>query len=149
MPPHLPACADRRGDHRVGRERRYPSDEVRLARAEPRHQVPGFAKIGGAPRGPFALAADGVRLLEQRGETERVEVDGAVDNTKRGEETADPRLSGQRQPLVGPAPPGCAERRDRQQDVAERPGMDDEGQRRSSASAASWRRPFVASAVPV
>jgi hypothetical protein len=111
--------------------------------------VPGFAKIGGAPRGPFALASDVGRLLEQRGETERVEVDGTVDDTERGEETADPRLSGQREPLVGPAPPGCAERRDRQQDVAQRPGMDDEGQRRSSASAASWRRPFVASAVPV
>lgn len=122
---------------------------MRLARAEPRHQVPGFAKIGGAPRGPFALASDVGRLLEQRGETERVEVDGAVDDTERGEQTADPRLSGQREPLVGPAPPGCAERRDRQQDVAQRPGMDDEGQRRSSASAASWRRPFVASAVPV
>lgn len=111
--------------------------------------MPGFAKIGGASGGPFALASGVGRLLEQRGETKRVEVDGAVDDTERGEETADPRLSGQREPLVGPAPPSCAERRDRQQDVAQRPGMDDEGQRRSSASAASWRRPFVASAVPV
>src|SRR6185503_21005347 len=109
MAPHLAACADRRGDHRVGYERREPAGEVRLARAEPRHQVPGFAKIGGAPRGPFALASDVGRLLEQRGETERVEVDGAVDGTERGEQTADPRLSGQREPLVGPAPPGCAE----------------------------------------
>jgi hypothetical protein len=90
-----------------------------------------------------------VRLLEQRGDPERVEVHGAIDDTQRGEETPDLRLSGQRQPLVGPASPDRAERRDRQQNIAERPGMDDEGQRRSSASAASWRRPFVASAVPV
>src|SRR5215470_18432651 len=113
MPPHLAAgAADRRSDHRVGYERRYPSHEVRLARAEPRHQVPGFAKIGGAPRGPRALISDVGRLLEQRAETERVEVDGAVDDTERGEETADPRLRGQHEPLVGPAPPGGAERRD-------------------------------------
>jgi hypothetical protein len=111
--------------------------------------VLGLAKIDGAPRGPFALASDVVRLLEQRGEPERVEVDGPIDDSERGEETTDPRLSSQRETLGGPASPGRAERRDRQQDVAERPGMDDEGQRRSSASAASWRRPFVASAVPV
>lgn len=149
MPPHLSAGADRRRDHRFGHERREPSGEVRLAGAEPRHHVAGLAKIGGAPRGPFAFAADVVRLLEQRGEPERVEVDRAIDDPECGEETADPGLSGKRQPFVGPASPDRAERRDREQDIAKRPGMDDEGQRRSSASAASWRRPFVASAVPV
>ena len=49
---------------------------------------------------------------------------------------------------AGPAQSRCAERRDRQEDVAQRAWMNDEGQRRSGASAASWRRPFVASAVP-
>jgi hypothetical protein len=42
-----------------------------------------------------------------------------------------------------------AERRDGEQDVAQRPGMNDERQGRRSASAASWSRPLVASAVPV
>jgi hypothetical protein len=109
----------------------------------------GLTKIGRAPRGPFDLTAGTVRLLEQRGKPERVEVDGPIDDPERGEETADPRLRRECQPLVGPAPSRRAERRDRQEDVAQRAGMDDERQRRSSASAASWRRPFVASAVPV
>jgi hypothetical protein len=39
-----------------------------------------------------------------------------------------------------------AERRDREQHVSQRARMNREGQGRSSATAASWRRPFVASA---
>src|SRR5262245_2760139 len=149
MPPHLTAGADRRRDHRSGYERPEPSGEVGLAGAEPRHHVPRLTNIGRAPRGPFALQADMLRLLEQRGEPERVEIDEPIDDPKRGEETADSGLRGERQLLAGPESPSGAERRDRQQDVPQRPGMDDEGQRRSSASAASWRRPLVASAVPV
>jgi hypothetical protein len=107
-----------------------------------------LAKVGRAPVGPFGLAADMVRLLEQRGQPERVEVDGPIDDSERGQETANPRLRRESQRLAGPAQSRCAERRDRQEDVAQRAWMNDEGQRRSSASAASWRRPFVASAVP-
>jgi len=150
MPPHLSTVgADRRGDHRSGYEGREPPGEAELAGAEPRHQMSGLTKIGRAAYGPLGLTAGTVRLLEQRGEPERVEVDGPIDDPERGEETADPRLRRECQPLVGPAPARRAERRNRQEDVAERAGMDDERQRRSSASAASWRRPFVASAVPV
>jgi hypothetical protein len=101
---------------------------VALAGAEPRHQMARLAKIGRAPRGPFALAAHWVGLLEERGEPERVEVDGSIDNPERGEEAADPGLSRERQRLVEPAPSRRAERRDGQQDVAQRAGMDDEGQ---------------------
>ena len=110
--------------------------------------MPRLSKVGRAPLGPFGVAADMVGLLEQRGQPERVEVRGPIDDTKRGQETAHPRLRRESQRVVGPAPSRRAERRDRQEDVAQRAGMDDEGQRRSSASAASWRRPFVASAVP-
>jgi hypothetical protein len=111
--------------------------------------VAALAKVGRAPLGPFALALDAIGLLEERGEPERVEVDESIDDLERGEEAADPGLGRNRKRLVGPAPSRRAERRDRQQDIAQRAGMDDEGQRRSNASAASWRRPFVASAVPV
>jgi hypothetical protein len=150
MPPHLLIVrAHRRGDHRVGYERRDPPGEVGLAGAKPRHQVAGLAKVGRALPGPFALAPDGVGLLEERGEPERVEVDGSIDDPERGEEAADPGLCRERKRFVGPAPSRRAERRDGQQGVTQRAGMDDEGQRRSSASAASCRRPFVASAVPV
>jgi hypothetical protein len=149
MPPHRSTVgADRRGDHRSGDEGGEPPGEARLARTEPRHQMSGLTKIGGAPGGPLGLAAESV-LLEQRGKPERVEVDGPIDDPERGEETADPRLRRERQPLAGPPPSRRAERRNRQEDVAQRARMDDERQRRSSASAASWRRPFVASAVPV
>jgi len=110
--------------------------------------MPRPAKVGRARLGPYGLVTEMVRLLEQRGQPERVKVDGPIDDTERGQETADPRLRRERQCVVGPAPPRRAERRDRQEDIAQRAGMDDEGQRRSSASAASWRRPFVASAVP-
>ena len=148
MPPHLTG-PDGRRHQRTRYERREPRDEARLPRAEPRHHLACIAKLGGAPRGPFPLAAETVRLLEQRGEPERVEVDAPIDDAERGEETADPGLRGEHQLGAGPAPSGRAERRDREQDVTQRTRMDDEGQRRSSASAASWRRPFVASAVPV
>jgi hypothetical protein len=42
--------------------------------------------------------------------------------------------------------PQDAKRRDRQKHVAQGAGMNRECQGRSSATAASWRRPFVASA---
>jgi hypothetical protein len=150
MPPHLGTVgANRRRDHRSGYEGPEPPDEVRLARAEPRHDLAGRAKVARAPRGPFGFAVDTARLLEQPGEPERIEVDGAIDDSERGEEAADPGLRRERQRFVAPASSRRAERRDRQEDVAQRARMDDERQRRSSASAASWRRPFVASAVPV
>jgi len=41
-----------------------------------------------------------------------------------------------------------SERRDGEQNVAERSRMDGERQGERSARAASWSRPFVASAVP-
>ena len=150
MPPHLLAVrANGRSDHRFGYERRDPPREVGLAGAKPRHQMAGLAKVGCAPPGPFALAPDGVGLFEEGGEPERVEVDRSIDDPERGEEAADPGLGRERKRFVGPAPSRRAKRRDGQQDVAQRARMEDEGQRRSSASAASWRRPFVASAVPV
>src|SRR5262245_49753802 len=97
----------------------------------------GLAKIGRASPWPIALAPDGVGLLEERGEPQRVEVDGSIDDAERGEQAADPGLGPERKRFVGPAPSRRAERRDGQQDVPQRAGMDDEGQRRSSASAAS------------
>ena len=150
MAPHLLIVrAHRRGDHGFGYERPDPPGEVGLTGAKPRHQVAALTKVGRAPLGPFALTLDAIGLLEERGEPERVEVDESIDDVERGEEAADPGLGRNRKRFVGPAPSRRAERRDRQQDIAQRAGMDDEGQRRSNASAASWRRPFVASAVPV
>ena len=150
MAPHLLIVrAHGRGDHGVGYERLDPPGEVGLPGAKPRHQVAGLAKVGRAPLGPCALALDAIGLLEERGEPERVEVDESIDDLERSEEAADPGLGRNHKGFVWPAPSRRAERRDRQQDIAQRAGMDDEGQRRSNASAASWRRPFVASAVPV
>ena len=62
------------------------------------------------------------------------------------EEPADPRLRREDEAVARRGPSKDAKRRNRQEHVPERPGMDRERQGRSSASAASWRRRFVASA---
>ena len=96
------------------------------------------------------LGVDAGRFdLEERREPERLEVAGSIHDTERAQEIADPRLRRENERVVRPALLQGAERWDRQEDVAQRSGMDDECQGRRRASAASWRRPFVASAVPV
>jgi hypothetical protein len=118
---------------------------MRVARADPRDHVRGPTELVRASRRPFALGA--ARLgLEQRVEAERLEVHGAIHDAQGFEQPADPRLRRDGQYVPRPLLPENAERRNRQKHVPQRPRMDDERQGRSSASAASWRRPFVASA---
>ncbi len=85
---------------------------------------------------------------EQAVEAERVERDRPVDDAERREKLADPGLGGEEQGLGGILVLDEPERRDREQNVAERARMDDERQGERSARAASCNRPFVASAVP-
>src|SRR2546428_51298 len=100
-----------------------------------------------APEKPAAANTRPRRLdLEQRVEPERLEVDGTIHDAERHEKSPDPRLSREDQSVLRPAPPGGAEGGNRQEHVTQRSGMGDERQGRRSASAASWRRPFVASA---
>ncbi len=86
---------------------------------------------------------------EQAGEVERLERERSVHDSERGEEPADPGLGGEDQRLTGVSVPQGPESRDREQNVAQRAGMDGERQGERRAKAASCRRPFVASAVPV
>ena len=149
--PHHPSVGiNRRGDDRTGRERREPADESRLARADPGDHATGATQVRRAPRRPPPLGVDaGGFDLEERREPERLEVAGSIHDTERAQELADPWLRRENERVVRPALLQGAERGDRQEDVAQRSGMDDERQGRRRASAASWRRPFVASAVPV
>ena len=148
MLPDRPVDADRWGDDGAGDQRRELLDKVRLARTDPGDHACGPAQILTAPRRPTALRAHATPF-EQRGEPEGFEVGGPIHDAERGQEPGDPRLRREHEWVVSPATFQGAERRDRQEDVAQRSGVDDERQGRRSASAASCRRPFVASAVPV
>ena len=120
-------------------ERRESRDEPSVVRAEPADEAPRAPNLGG----------DVVRLArQQRIEPERLERERPVRDAERREEAAEARLAREGERLVGARRLQGAERRDGEQDVAERAGMDRERQGRSSARAASCRRPFVASAVP-
>lgn len=132
--------ADRRYHDHVGDERAQAADEVGVARAEPGHHTRRLANQGGgvARLGP-----------EQAIEVERLERERSVDDSERGEEPPDPGLGGEDQRLTGVPVPQGPESRDREQDVAQRTGMDGERQGERRAKAAACRRPFVASAVPV
>src|SRR4029450_5806969 len=99
----------------------------------------------GAAGGQFARRADRDRR-EQRVEPETLEVERSVDDAQDLEEAADPRLRRDGERIVRSLAPQDAERGNGQEYVAQRAGMDRERQGRSSANAASWRRPFVASA---
>ena len=140
MLPDRPAAADRRGHDRVGDERAEAADEVGVARAEPRHHARRLAKQGrgGARLGP-----------EEAVEAERLEREGSIHDAERRKEVADPGLRGERQRLARAPGLEGAEGRDREQDVAQRAGMDGERQGERRARAASCTRPFVASAVDV
>jgi len=122
-----------------------PLHESRLARADPRDHVRGPPQILRTARRPFHVPP--VRVILKEGiEPERLEVDRAIDNTEDFEEPADPGLRRRDQRVTRPGVPQDAKRRDRQEHVAQGAGMNRECQGRSSATAASWRRPFVASA---
>src|SRR5207245_9560650 len=71
-----------------------------------------------------------------------------VHDAERREKLADPGLGGEQQGLEWVPVLQESERRDGEQNVAERSRMDGERQGERSARAASWSRPFVASAVP-
>src|SRR4029453_4401847 len=71
-------------------ERGEPPDEGRVAGADPGDQVAGLAQLLGASRGPSAFGGVGLDLEERR-ETERLEVDGAIHDAERGQEAPDPR----------------------------------------------------------
>jgi hypothetical protein len=86
---------------------------------------------------------------EQAVEAERLERDRSVHDAERREEVADSGLGGDDQRLARVPVLQEPEGRDREQDVAQRAGMDGECQGERRARAASCRRPFVASAVPV
>jgi hypothetical protein len=143
--PHRTIAGHRGRDDRSRNERREPSHESRLARAHPRHDPRGSPQIVRAAGGPFALRA-GRHGREQRVEPETLEVERSVDDAQDLEEAADPRLRRDGERIVRSLAPQDAERGNGQEYVAQRAGMDRERQGRSSANAASWRRPFVASA---
>ena len=145
MLPHRTAGAHRWGDDRSGNEHGQPSHESRLARADPRHHTRASPQIFRAPLGPFSLRAVGLGR-EQRVEPQELEVERSIDDPERFEEPADLRLRRDDQGVTRPLVPESAQGRNRQEHIAQSPGMDREGQGRSNASAASWRRPFVASA---
>jgi hypothetical protein len=146
MAPHRRRAADRRRNDRPGRERGQAADEARIARADPRDDPPRLPQVFGATLRP---ATSGVRLAlvvagEEDVEAERIEVDPTVYHAERRQQAADARLRAEDERLAGPAPPERAQRRNRQQDVAERAGMDGERQGRKRDSTVSWSRPFVA-----
>jgi hypothetical protein len=143
--PHRTIAGHRGRDDRSRKERREPSHESRLARAYPRHDPRGSPQIVRAAGRPFALRA-GRDRREQRVEPETLEVERSVDDAQDLEEAADPRLRRDDERIMRSLAPQDAQRGNGQEDVAQRAGMDRERQGRSSASAASWRRPFVASA---
>ena len=86
------------------------------------------------------------RVLKQRVESEPFEIDRAIGHAQDLEETTEPRLRREDERVARRLATQDAERRDREQYVSQRARMNREGQGRSSATAASWRRPFVASA---
>jgi len=137
--PHRTRLADRPDHDCVGDERGETTDEVGVARAEPRHHTRRVTQQG---RG---LARLGPELAL---EAKRVERDRPVHDAERREKLADPGLGGKQQGLEWVPVLQESERRDGEQNVAERSRMDGERQGERSARAASWSRPFVASAVP-
>ena len=144
LPDQAPGGHGRRHDG-ARHELEEPLRESRLARADPRDHARGPSQILRTARRPFPVPP--VRVILKEGiEPERLEVDRATDNTQAFEEPTDPRLRRCDQRVTRPGVPQDAKRRDRQEHVAQSAGMNRECQGRSSATAASWRRPFVASA---
>jgi len=136
MLPHRSAGAHRGRDDRAGNERGQPSHEARLSRADPRDHARGASQIFRASSWPFTLRAGGLGG-EQRVEPQPLEVDRSIDDTEDLEQSADPRLSRDDDLVARSLLTESAERRNRQEYIAQRPGMDRECQGRSSASAAS------------
>ena len=136
MLPHRTARAHRGRDDRAGHERGQPSHEARLSRADPRDHVRGASQIFRASSRPLTLRAVGLGA-EQRVEPQQLEVERSIDDTEDLEQSADPRLSRDDELVARSLLTEGAERRNRQEHVAQRPGMDRECQGRSSASAAS------------
>lgn len=148
MSPDRAMAANGRRNERARHEAGQSPGEIRVAGAEPGDHACGPTQFLSASRRPGAIGFDGM-VPEEGVEAEAVECDTPIDDSERRQELPDSWLGRERQPRVGPPLPDGAQRRNRQEDVTERSGMKYESQGRRRSSAASWRRPFVASAVPV
>jgi hypothetical protein len=107
----------RRRDDGIGRQGAQAAREISVARPEPAHDAWPIGEMASQRR-----VRRERRIAEERFEAERLDSDSAIRHAERDEERADARLGGDGE--RGGARPQRAQRRDREQDVAECARMD-------------------------